>query len=163
MDKISVPIVEGVDKKWKLSVISEEDKSSFEGGCRNRQALWSGGLLPGSNWGLRIYRSKIVFSHQCSASRYQSGTTNWRQRWTLNVQLQNTISWVLLLSLRWCSCESYEKETKKRSFAGGASVCEAWYGCDSWKDWFWPQTQVAVRGGFEHRGKLELKTHVWSI
>ena len=43
--------------------------------------------------------------------KLQTGTINWRQKWTLNVQLPNTIFWVHLLSLRFCLGFKEEKNT----------------------------------------------------
>ena len=76
MDKISVPIVEGVEKKWKLNRNWELRPSTrwryrryFEGDCRKWTVpQWSEELRPASNWGSRIYQSNIFFCHltQCS-------------------------------------------------------------------------------------------------
>ena len=76
MDKISVPIVEGVEKKWKLKRNLELGPSTrwryrryFGGDCRKWTVpKWSEELRPVSNWGSRIYQSNIFLCHltQCS-------------------------------------------------------------------------------------------------
>ena len=80
MDKISVPIVEGVEKKWKLKRNWElglstcwRYRSNFEGDCRKWTVpKWFEELRPVSNWGSRIYRSNIFFCHLTQSSAHKS-------------------------------------------------------------------------------------------
>ena len=72
MDKISVPIVEGVEKKWNWELGPSTRwryRSYFEGDCRKWTVpKWFEELRLVSNWGSRIYQSNIFLCHltQCS-------------------------------------------------------------------------------------------------
>ena len=76
MDKISVPIVEGVEKKWNWELGPSTRwryRSYFEGDCRKWTVpKWSEELQPVSNWGSRIYQSNIFFLLLTQSSPHKS-------------------------------------------------------------------------------------------